>query len=95
MFVCICNAVSDRDIRAHADSGVSTLDELRLRTGCSDCCGQCADEAEEILQASLAAKPANDLTGDLTGDPTTNRPSAPRQPEPKRAVLPVMSPQLA
>ena len=87
MFVCICNAVSDRDIRAHAESGVSTLDELRLRTGCSDCCGQCADEAEEILQATLAAR--------LTGTPSGHRPSAPRESEPKRPVLPVMSPQPA
>lgn len=51
MFVCICNAVRDREIREHAEQGVTTLDELRLRTGCSDCCGQCADEAESILQA--------------------------------------------
>ncbi|MBY6204796.1 (2Fe-2S)-binding protein [Halomonas denitrificans] len=91
MFVCICNAVSDRDIRAHAESGVSTLDELRLRTGCSDCCGQCADEAEEILQATLAAR----LTGGSTGHPTQDLPSAPRESEPKRPVLPVMSPQPA
>jgi bacterioferritin-associated ferredoxin len=66
MFVCICNAVSDRVIREHASQGVTTLDELRLRTGCSDCCGQCAEEAEAILRAahtgvSPSAQPAATL----------------------------------
>lgn len=52
MFVCLCNAVTDREIRQQAAQGVDTLDELRLRTGCSDCCGQCAEEAETILMTA-------------------------------------------
>ena len=59
MFVCICNAVTDRTIREHAAAGVTTLDELRLRTGCSDCCGQCAEEAETILRAAHATPGAS------------------------------------
>ena len=55
MFVCLCNAVTDREIRKQAASGVTTLEELRMRTGCSDCCGQCADEAESILLSEQAA----------------------------------------
>jgi len=55
MFVCICNAVSDREICNLARRGVETLEELRLLTGCSDCCGQCAPEAESILLATRAA----------------------------------------
>ncbi|MDT8408906.1 MAG: (2Fe-2S)-binding protein [Wenzhouxiangellaceae bacterium] len=54
MFICICNAVTDREIREHAARGVETLEELRMRTGCSDCCGHCADEAEAILDSSRA-----------------------------------------
>jgi bacterioferritin-associated ferredoxin len=57
MFVCLCNAVTDRDIRQQAASGVTTLEELRMRTGCSDCCGQCADEAESILLREQAREP--------------------------------------
>ena len=51
MFICVCNAITDREIREHAAGGVRTLEELRMRTGCSDCCGQCADEAEAILNS--------------------------------------------
>jgi len=54
MFVCVCNAVTDRDIRRQAALGVDSLDELRLRTGCADCCGQCAEEAESILLRAQA-----------------------------------------
>ena len=49
MYVCICNAVTERTIRDAARAGVRTLDELSRRTGCSDCCGSCADLAAEIL----------------------------------------------
>ena len=49
MYVCICNAVTERTIREAAASGVRTLSELSRRTGCSDSCGSCADVASAIL----------------------------------------------
>ena len=49
MYVCICNAVTERAVREAAQSGVRTLAELSRRTGCADCCGSCADLASEIL----------------------------------------------
>ena len=49
MYVCICNAVTDRSIRAAAREGVTSFAELRRRTGCGDCCGSCEDLAREIL----------------------------------------------
>ena len=50
MYVCICNAVTERMIREAARTGVRTLTELSRRTGCADCCGSCADLASEILE---------------------------------------------
>ena len=50
MYVCICNAVTERTIREAAASGVRTLAELSRRTGCSDSCGTCADVAQQILE---------------------------------------------
>jgi len=55
MFVCVCNAVTDHEIREHARRGVDSLEELRMRTGCSDCCGQCSEDAEAILMSSRHA----------------------------------------
>jgi bacterioferritin-associated ferredoxin len=45
MYICMCNAVTDHDIRREAAAGVQTFAELQARTGCSDCCGSCDSEA--------------------------------------------------
>ena len=49
MYVCICNAVTDRDIRAAAHAGASSFADLQARTGCSDCCGNCESLARELF----------------------------------------------
>jgi bacterioferritin-associated ferredoxin len=59
MYVCICNAVTERTIREAAASGVRTLSELSRRTGCSDCCGSCAELANEILAEAHGTRALN------------------------------------
>jgi len=56
MYVCICNAVTDRTIRDAAATGVRSFAELRRRTGCSDCCGNCEPLAREIFEDALAVR---------------------------------------
>lgn len=58
MYVCICNAVTDKMIRAAASAGATTLADLERMTGCSGGCGSCADMAEEILCAARHRTPA-------------------------------------
>lgn len=55
MYVCICNAVTDRSIREAAANGVRSFAELKRRTGCGDCCGSCESLAREVLEE--AARP--------------------------------------
>lgn len=50
MYVCICNAVTEKMIHQAAAEGVRSLSELTRRTGCSGECGSCADLAEEVLR---------------------------------------------
>jgi len=50
MYVCICNAVTEKMIRQAAAEGVRSLGELTRRTGCSGDCGSCANLAEELLR---------------------------------------------
>lgn len=50
MYICLCNAVTDHDIRREAADGVQSFSELQARTGCSDCCGCC----EQMARATLA-----------------------------------------
>jgi bacterioferritin-associated ferredoxin len=57
MYVCVCNAVTDKMIRQAAAEGVRSLAELTRRTGCAGTCGSCADYAEEVLHASRVTRP--------------------------------------
>jgi bacterioferritin-associated ferredoxin len=50
MYVCICNAVTDRKIREAANSGTTTLAQLRAKHGVPGDCGRCARHAHEILR---------------------------------------------
>ncbi len=58
MYICICKAVTDKQIRRAAASGVDNLYELRAQLGVASGCGMCANEARSILseakQMSLA-----------------------------------------
>lgn len=49
MYVCICNGVTDADIRRIAADGCRDLHELTMRSGCGASCGSCRDLAAEIL----------------------------------------------
>ena len=54
MIVCVCNNISDREIRQAVELGVGSIEELRRDLGVSTCCGQCFDCAEQILNEHLA-----------------------------------------
>ena len=56
MYVCICNGVTDRDIRQAAEAGCRSLAELTMRTGCGATCGTCLDTAAQLLEETRAAR---------------------------------------
>lgn len=60
MFVCVCNAVTDREIRACAELGVVTLEDLRTHIGVASCCGRCARTAEQLLNEHAAQRTAGE-----------------------------------
>ena len=49
MYVCICNGVTDRDIRQAAEAGCRTMTELTMRTGAGANCGSCIEMATQLL----------------------------------------------
>ena len=53
MYVCVCNAVTDRDIRRAADRGVTTLEQLSSQLKVATCCGQCKNCARRVLDQAL------------------------------------------
>jgi bacterioferritin-associated ferredoxin len=51
MYICICNGITEREIRGAADLGCATLADLRRDLGVASCCGKCGPEARSILRA--------------------------------------------
>jgi bacterioferritin-associated ferredoxin len=55
MIVCVCKAVSDRQIRTAVKEGATSLRDLTRDLGVGTCCGKCLPEAKSALAASLKA----------------------------------------
>jgi len=49
MYVCVCNAVTDCQIREAYCDGACSMRELRERLGVAGCCGRCAPCARDVL----------------------------------------------
>jgi bacterioferritin-associated ferredoxin len=49
MYVCICNGITDRDIRGAVELGVRSLADLQATLGVATCCGRCADCARGVV----------------------------------------------
>ncbi len=49
MYVCICNGVTERQVREAAQAGCGSMPELTMRTGVGANCGSCLPLAEAIM----------------------------------------------
>ncbi len=49
MYICLCNAVTEREVRECARRGCASLEELSVELGVGTCCGRCRPVAKEIL----------------------------------------------
>ena len=60
MYVCICNAIREKDLRAAARCCRDGAEELYARLGRIPQCRQCLDEADHIVaeERALACCPA-------------------------------------
>jgi len=56
MYVCICNAITDKQIRKAAESGVQDLWALQRELGVGSGCGSCKEMASDILRENRETK---------------------------------------
>lgn len=49
MYVCICNSITEQDVRECARRGCGSLEELTVELGVGTSCGRCRPIAKEIL----------------------------------------------
>ena len=67
MYVCHCRAVNDRTVRAAADAGALTVDDLVQSCGAGGDCGGCHAVLEELLATSDATGSTDRRIPELVG----------------------------
>lgn len=58
MYVCMCNALTDKEIALAAREGAKDVDDAYRMLGAEVCCGECYCLAEEVIESTVAS-PAN------------------------------------
>ena len=59
MFICVCNAITEKQVKAAVAAGAHTLAQLQAELGVASCCGCCAETALDYLPGGRhAAHPA-------------------------------------
>ena len=58
MYVCCCNAVTDREVADAIDSGATTRVEVTRACGAGGDCGACHGMIEDMLEAKLSGEDA-------------------------------------
>jgi bacterioferritin-associated ferredoxin len=53
MYVCLCNGITDTQIRAAIQRGASSLKDVRATLGVASQCGKCGIMTREILREAL------------------------------------------
>lgn len=54
MYLCVCNAVTENDIRQAVASGARNFAAVCEATGCSTCCGCCEPVVRELVDCVAA-----------------------------------------
>jgi len=53
MYICICKAVTDGQIRSAVQGGVTSISGLRESLGCTGQCGKCGKHVKQIRDEAL------------------------------------------
>ena len=51
MIVCVCNRITEKEVRAAAGDGAVTPEKAYASLGCDVQCGCCLDYAQEVIDA--------------------------------------------
>ncbi|MEM8496879.1 MAG: (2Fe-2S)-binding protein [Pseudomonadota bacterium] len=59
MIICVCNNISDRQIREVISRGACSMAELQAELSVSSQCGTCFESAEQVLYECLGSVERN------------------------------------
>lgn len=57
MYVCLCHAITDTQIKQAVSQGDTSLKDVRKRLGVGDQCGKCTRMAAIIIEQQLDLEP--------------------------------------
>ena len=57
MIVCVCNRITEKEVRKAARSGASTPEQAYASVGCEVQCGCCLDYARDLIDEECARPP--------------------------------------
>ncbi|WP_394204350.1 bacterioferritin-associated ferredoxin [Shewanella waksmanii] len=57
MYVCLCHAVTDSQIKEAVSQGDMTLADVKKRLGVGSQCGKCTKMATQVIAAQLDVEP--------------------------------------
>jgi len=55
MYICLCNALTDRDVRAHSADGNCSVAMVYRSLGCEPQCGKCVPFVRQMLREAAPA----------------------------------------
>jgi bacterioferritin-associated ferredoxin len=53
MIVCVCNNISDREIREAVDMGIDSMADLYKQLGVGTICGTCVSYARQVMNEHI------------------------------------------
>lgn len=53
MYVCLCNGITENQIREAIRDGADSLLKLRFELGVASCCGRCTESAQQVINETL------------------------------------------
>jgi len=74
MYVCVCNAITERHIGEAIDEGACSLRELREQLGVGAECGRCLPHARDCVRIALGAGGSLAPAGAVAVGPCTGSP---------------------
>jgi bacterioferritin-associated ferredoxin len=76
MYICICNAVTERAVRECAGRGAKCLEDLAFHLGVGAGCGRCRDCATELLKETTSTDTSRSEPPALVPDSRVRLPRA-------------------
>ncbi len=56
MYVCICSAVTEKDIQAETQKPNSSVSTICKKLGCATQCGKCARHVREVHASAVSSR---------------------------------------